>query len=48
MFQTVRLTPVEWAELICVAAAPMAAHELLLFLGKLCKGTENQQNAANP
>ncbi|MCI9569747.1 MAG: cation-translocating P-type ATPase [Lachnospiraceae bacterium] len=48
MFQTVRLTPVEWAELICVAAAPMAAHELLLFLGKLCKGKENQQNAANP
>ena len=34
VFQTVRLSAGEWRELLILAAAPMAAHELLVFLGR--------------
>lgn len=48
MFQTVKLTGAEWRELLFLAAAPMAAHELLLLLNKLSNGKNNQNQAGEP
>lgn len=35
MFQTVELGGMEWAELLGLAAMPMAAHEILVLLGRI-------------
>ena len=47
VFQTVRLTVGEWIEILVLAAAPMAAHELLLLLNKLQDRKKNQNAAAH-
>ncbi|MCI8511121.1 MAG: cation-translocating P-type ATPase [Lachnospiraceae bacterium] len=45
VFQTVRLSAGEWRELLLLAAAPLAAHELLLLLNKFPKGKKKQNKA---
>lgn len=47
VFQTVKLTGGEWKELLILAAAPMAAHELLLFLNKFQNRKKDQNNSAH-
>lgn len=46
IFQTVRLSGSEWRELLMLAAAPMAAHEFLVFLNQFHKGQEHQDHTA--
>lgn len=47
IFQTVKLTGAEWRELLFLAAAPMAAHELLIFLNHFQERKKNQDSAAH-
>ncbi len=46
VFGTVRLSAGEWAELLFLSAAPLAAHELLLVLNKFQKREDDEENAA--
>lgn len=46
VFQTAALTGGEWRELLILAAAPMAAHELLVLLNQLQKPKDHKNNAA--
>ena len=47
MFQTAALTWKEWGQLLVLAAFPLAAHELLIFLNKLNKTEDNKNNSAD-